>query len=486
MRRYKIVEFLILFSVSTNITFGALSFSEIMYDPEGADTGREWVEIRNDGDQVAINSYKLFESNTNHAISSFQGGAVLSSGGYAIIADNPAKFLEDFPSYTGVLFDSSFSLSNAGELLVLKDSAGQTLDSLTYSPALGGNDDGTTLSKFESGWGRGDPTPGSSNVLSLKSASTTIKGGVTPLLSSPSVDLTLFLPEEKLVVAGADADFSTSALTSGGVEPSNMTYEWSFGDGGIRTGKSISYHYAESGIYLVIVEAHNGLVFAKGRMKVRAVEPTILVTDVKKTNEKVIISIKNTSAHEIDVGKWKIGTGGLRYDIPKNTIVLPRMETKMSGLELGMSTSTFTLGTTSLIFPGGQILASSTYYVGQVNSTLSNNAQVQIYPQGYRDENQQGQKNKVITFSDNKEEKKGKNDTLKTFSTFSSNPLTGDTDSSKNILSKKVNVVNGKSVLQTSEKILDQDLLRSSSMPSPTHSSKDTTISDFLKKLWPF
>ena len=466
MRRYKILGFFILFSVSTHIVFGALSFSEIMYDPEGADTGREWIEIRNDGDQVTLSSYKFFESNSNHTIVTFQGGAVIASGGYAIVADNPAKFLEDFPNYAGILFDSSFSLSNAGELLVLKDSAGQTLDSLTYSPVLGGNDDGTTLSKFESGWGRGDPTPGASNVISLKSASTTIKGGVTPLLASPSVDLTLFLPEEKLVVAGADTDFSMSALTSAGTEPSNMTYEWSFGDGGMRSGKTVNYHYTEPGIYLVITEAHNGLVFAKGRMKVRVIEPTVQVTDVKKTNEKVIISIKNSSAYEIDIGKWKIGNGGLRFEIPKNTVALPQMETKMSGLELGMSTSTFTLGTTSLYFPGGQILASSTYYIAQVKSvseTLGSDGYLQSISESYHNNSQRNQ-GEIF------DQKKETNVTL-----------TDSTSNFKNKQPKKAALANGKLISQQSEESLEK-----SSSVKPTLPTKDTGIADFLKKLWPF
>lgn len=346
------------------ITFvnAAVTFSEIMYDPEGADTGREWVEIRNDGDAITLTGYKFFESSTNHTIVAFQGGSILPSGGYAVIADTPAKFLEDFPNYKGLLFDSSFSLSNAGEYLAVKDSALAILDSVTYSPSLGGQDDGTTLSLLGGAWGRGDPTPGVANIVSTKSTTTSSSGtGASQAASPPSMDLNLMLPEELLVVAGADKEFIAQALTSAGISPTNITYEWSFGDGGTRSGKSVTYHYAEPGFYLLIVEASNGALFAKNRTRVRVIDSDLAVSNFYKNDEKISIGIKNNSAFEVDIGTWKVSVGGMRYSVPKNTIAFPKSVTMLNGLELGMNTSTLILATTSLVFPSGKIVASSTY-----------------------------------------------------------------------------------------------------------------------------
>lgn len=361
-RLVPLITFLCLLPYSA---YGALSITEIMYDPEGSDSGREWVEIRNDSDSVLLTSYKLFESNTNHGISLSRGGGVVPSGGYAVIADDPAKFLQDFPSYSGILFDSSFSLSNAGEFLSLKDSGGQVSDSLTYSPGIGGNDDGTTLALVQGVWVRGDPTPGSENVVSTKpltsSASSTKASQVTALSSGPAPDLSVFVPEERLVIAGADTIFTGSALTSSGSEPGGVMYEWSFGDGGARTGKSVTYKYAEPGFYIAVVEASNGTLFAKNRIRVHVVQPSIFVTKVQKDDEKVSVALSNPSAYELDIGSWKIHNNGLYYSIPKNTILLPRATTTLNALEFGMATATAIIGTTSVYFPGGQLLASSTY-----------------------------------------------------------------------------------------------------------------------------
>src|SRR3990167_3940307 len=102
----------------------ALVFSDVMYDPDGTDTGREWVEVYNDGvASVDLTGVSLVEGGTRHKIASYLGGAsTIASGAHAIVADRPELFLAD---YTGVspVFDSAFSLSNTGETLALSESA---------------------------------------------------------------------------------------------------------------------------------------------------------------------------------------------------------------------------------------------------------------------------------------------------------------------------------------------------------------------------
>ncbi len=450
----KIVATITIYLFSITITSASLVFSEIMYDPEGSDTGREWVEVRNDGDNVLGTSYKFFESNTNHTITAFSGGNSIPSGGFAVIADNPAKFMLDFPSYNGILFDSSFSLSNSGEYIALKDVGGQVIDSITYGTSLGGNDDSTTLSYLVGAWGRGDATPGSVNTLSIKSVqgtSTTSGGGIPAQLASPSPDLTLYLPEDKIVVAGADAEFTANALQSSGVSPSNLLIDWSFGDGGARAGKTALYHYTEPGIYVVVVEANNGTLSAKNRMKVRVIDPHIQVVSAIKNDEKISIGIQNNSGFEIDMGQWKVSTDGLRYSIPKNTIALPKAITTLNGLELGMSTSTITLATTSLVFPGGKLLASSTY----VTSPQKENTQL---------------KNNVGNFV-----QKEKETTLSSF--------VGDSPSLVKIIKTRDNIFpisKKENISQSSTTII------SVKKPEVTSTQKDKKISLWLKRIWPF
>lgn len=135
--------------------------SEIMYDVSGSDSGREWVEIYNEGADADITAWKLLEGTTNHGLTAV-GAQTLSSGSYAVIADNPTKFKTDWPSYSGLLFDSAFSLNNTGETLMLR-CCGKELadkDSATYASSMGAQGDGSSLSRSGGSFVPTDPSPG--------------------------------------------------------------------------------------------------------------------------------------------------------------------------------------------------------------------------------------------------------------------------------------------------------------------------------------
>lgn len=137
-----------------------VTITEIMYDlSEGSDSGREWIEvyaIRS----VDLGTFKLREHGSSHSIKATAWGA-LPVWTYAVIADNPEKFSVDHPSYTGILFDSAFSLNNNGEPLSIIDAAGNTIDSVSYTDASG-NGTGDSLQRNPGGnqFDAGIPTPG--------------------------------------------------------------------------------------------------------------------------------------------------------------------------------------------------------------------------------------------------------------------------------------------------------------------------------------
>jgi hypothetical protein len=112
----------------------AIRITAVEYDPAGADAGREWIKITNTGpDAVLLSDYRLFEGGVNHKLSAAGGASALDAGAVAIIATDPAQYLADHPSYEGVVFKSSFSLSNTGETIVLKDAKLTTVDTYSYT-----------------------------------------------------------------------------------------------------------------------------------------------------------------------------------------------------------------------------------------------------------------------------------------------------------------------------------------------------------------
>ncbi len=137
-----------------------------MYDVVGADTGREWVELYNDGDEeINLAEYKFYEGEVNHKMTLVQGGVVLPPKSYAILVANEVKWKADWPNFGGIILDSTFSLSNTGESLEIKDKDLKTIDKYSYNSLLGGSEDGKSLQKIGGSWVASRPTPGALNHI---------------------------------------------------------------------------------------------------------------------------------------------------------------------------------------------------------------------------------------------------------------------------------------------------------------------------------
>lgn len=125
--------------------------NEIMYDFPGSDDNHEWIEIYNAGSEtIDLTNWKFYEAETNHKINLTAGNWNLSSDGYAVIAEDATAFPADYPDFSGNLFDSSFSLGNAGETIAIKDANGTIIDEVTYNSSLGANGDGKSLERVNS------------------------------------------------------------------------------------------------------------------------------------------------------------------------------------------------------------------------------------------------------------------------------------------------------------------------------------------------
>jgi hypothetical protein len=107
---------------------------DVMYDPPGADQGREWIKVANTG-AVPVNlaGYRLYEGGTNHKLTVAAGTSTLDAGAVAIITTDPGQYEADYPAFAGAVFKSSFSLSNVGETIELKDPSLAVVDTYSYT-----------------------------------------------------------------------------------------------------------------------------------------------------------------------------------------------------------------------------------------------------------------------------------------------------------------------------------------------------------------
>lgn len=147
------------------VNVSAIRINEVMYNPNGTDSGREWIEIHNDGNEnINLTGWKFYEEGSNHGLSLKQGDLILEINEYAIITSNEISFLLDYPNYAGTILDSSWaSFSNTEETLALKNSSLDIVFEITYDDTWGANGNGKSLQYCSGSWIEAEPTPGSIN-----------------------------------------------------------------------------------------------------------------------------------------------------------------------------------------------------------------------------------------------------------------------------------------------------------------------------------
>lgn len=308
-------------------------FTEVMYDTLGIDSKHEWFEVFNSGsEQVDITTYDLIENDKGHGITSFQGESILSSKQYAIISSDAGTFLADNPEFSGLIFDSVFSLNNTGEKLELKDSSGNITDSITYNPEIGAKGNGNTLQKNGDIWIAAEATPGienkteSANEDEKTTGSTTTQNTETESISSHSQQTELSDEKEKQILsigAGRERLGSphNSMLFEVNIKDENVfnskEFIWSFGDGDSKRGKKVNHTYLFSGTYSVVVQGFAGNLKAIARTIVHIKDPE--VSFIYHGNS---VEIKNNGKTEFNLGKIRLESGNNIFDIAKDTIIL--------------------------------------------------------------------------------------------------------------------------------------------------------------------
>lgn len=146
-RRLVLVVFLLV--ILPTCAHAQLVITEIMYNLQsGSDSGREWIEVYNKGTSpVPLTEWKLYENGANHKIIAAGDVNTLAPASYAVIADNAADFKNDWPEFSGQLFDSAFSLSNTGETLTMRNASSSDVDALSYQSSWGAAGDGNSLDR---------------------------------------------------------------------------------------------------------------------------------------------------------------------------------------------------------------------------------------------------------------------------------------------------------------------------------------------------
>lgn len=337
--------FVLLFCFSALGVHANVTINEIMYDVEGTDTDREWIEVYNSGNEsIDLSTWKFVEANVNHSLMPFDGGSSVVSGGYAIIADKPEKFKADWPNFSGVLFDSSFSLNNdPGEILSLKDSTGMIVDTVTYVTSVGAQGDGNTLNRSSSSFIVAQATPGFENSTTQNNTdiedentddSTENETSISPSSSSSSQKISepitpkinAQIISKSSGITGTVIIFEPKVTGYGGEILTQGKFIWNLGNGASfenTKNEKITYIYETPGEYVVSLEYirsnYQTEPDAVDRFVVQIIEPAVIVSNVFPDGS---IEITNKSAKEVNLSNWVLSADTYSFSFPSNTIIL--------------------------------------------------------------------------------------------------------------------------------------------------------------------
>lgn len=322
---------------------GVPIITEIMFDPLGTDSGREWIEVYYEG-LGDVTSLYLRENEINHSIKVYEDYSASEESPYLIIADNPVRFLEDFPDYTGYLFDSAFSLKNTGELLQIVDRDQNILFSYEYIPPEESFDTAFSLHINSSDTSQevGVPSPGSSEIVPVssqneaggasgggleKSVVSSVKKKELQKLSVEKDLTSIDIPKQIHGIVGIPIKINPYSTQS--QKKVKKKFNWAYGDGNSDYTDRPSHIYQFPGEYLIIgSERYDDQQEHIMYSKVVIEENPIVLQEVDMSLGYLVV--ENTSKNLVNIEKFKIITGTGEFIFPDNTLILGGATLKMS------------------------------------------------------------------------------------------------------------------------------------------------------------
>ncbi|MBI2045858.1 MAG: lamin tail domain-containing protein [Parcubacteria group bacterium] len=332
---YKIV-FLFVLIFLPFCTHASVRIVEIMYDLPGADAGREWIKIYNDGtESVDLTGWK-FNDGSNHVLNAppkngGTGSMIFSPHGYAILASDAVQFVAEYTVSISVI-DTVMNIGQQNDnvytvALVLPD--GSTGDTASYTTALGANGDGKSLQLINGVWQAASTTL--DTMAQTTNDATT--AGESPKESSAAVSesasiwsidtnsISAFAGNDREVIVGADTLFSGKAIGTAGKPLEDARFVWSFGDGASIEGASVLHAFLYPGKYRIVLDVSSGKYAASDFLTVNALPADIIISRVASGADS-FIELYNKTLRDLDLSWWRLKSGNLYFTFPKNTFLL--------------------------------------------------------------------------------------------------------------------------------------------------------------------
>lgn len=375
MKNFFIYLNLILFILIPSLASANLEITEIMYDPKGANTNHQWVEVYNNSDaSVSIDASKWrFNDGSSHYVNNKVGFSVPASA-YFILTGDKNTFSIDHPEYGGTVIDTSMALDKDGGVVsIIND--GTTLDTVTYSSAMGGAEDGNSIQKSGSTWLSGTPTIGSAyqnsapivqeqNIQNDQNDSTSSSSSSSEsILTKTKISkISTEIISKSVVTAGVDFNLKQKTI---GLQKETITTGrllWNFGDGMSKDtgdfGESFPYRYDYPGEYLVTLSYYKDYFSeepeATDKLLIRAVPAGLSISSVGISNNPYV-EVENKSSYELNISGWRIQGLKNNFNFALGTTIMPGKKIKLPSRITGFDFSD--LSAVSIYSPAGELFA---------------------------------------------------------------------------------------------------------------------------------
>lgn len=361
------------------IVSASLEITEIMYDPKGANTNHQWIEVYNNGSAPAsIDALKWrFNDGASHYLNNKVDFSVPAQS-YFILTGDKNTFLADHASFPGTAIDTVMVLDkDSGNVSLIND--GTTIDSVAYVSSLGASEDGNSLQKSGSSWVASLPTPGLATVPDVSNqnqVSSGSGGGSSFSSSSSSVivpkkevappKISTEIISKNVVISGID--FKVDQKTTG-YSKENLSYGrfiWNFGDGMSREipnqNSSFLYRYDYPGEYLMTLSYsqnyYGSNIDATDKMIIKVIPASVIISSVGTATDPYI-ELENKSSYETTLSNWVLKGKNNYFVIPDGTIIMPGKKIKISPRVTKFNFDD--LSNVSIVSPSGEVIFSFPY-----------------------------------------------------------------------------------------------------------------------------
>lgn len=316
MKTLGIIFLLIPFFASADVVI-----NEIAWMGTETSTADEWIELYNNGSEaVSLEGWTLAAEDGTPSINL---SASISAGGFFLLERTDDTTLPAIAAdliYTG-------ALSNSGEVLILKNSAGAEIDKADASQGWPAGDNSTkqTMQRTSNGsWITATGTPKAENAVQPQpqpqqqeeEETDPSPNGFLPYVQPENLpSIKVMAGDNKEVITGAEVKFSGIGLGAENAMLENARFFWSFGDGSYKDGKTVSHIYQFPGQYLVSLNVSSGPLLASDRILVKVNKADLTISELK-TGENGWIEIINDANKEVNVS-------GLKFKHNKEVFIFP-------------------------------------------------------------------------------------------------------------------------------------------------------------------